>query len=141
MRGVKLNSAHSLHDWGIALGWELAEGVAHRKWCRIPSNFTGFILGGMIWEIGLGVGFRNWLAGLRWLRATVVCTFDLSLPRQDSIQAMEHFRPSFIIHLLSADDVVRRGRTRMKFTERLLVLNVVAIDVHRIDAFDLRGKG
>ena len=122
--------------------WELVEGVAHRKWCRIPSNFTGFILRGMIWEIRLGVGFRNWLVGLRWLWATVVCTFNLLLPHQDSIQEiMEHFCPSFIIHLLSVDDVVHRGRTQMKFTERLLVLNVVAIDIHHIDAFDLKGGG
>ena len=114
----------------------------HRKWCRIPSNSTSFVFRGqMIWEIGLGVRFGNWLAGLGWLWATVVCTFNLPFPRQDSIQAMEHLRPSSIVHLLSAVDVVRCGRTPMKFAEQLLVLNVIAIDIHRIDAFDLKGGG
>lgn len=94
----------------------------------------------MIWEIGLGVGFGNRLAGLGWLRATVVCAFDLSLPRQDSVQAMKHFRPSFIVHLLSTGDVVRRGRIPMNFTERLLDFNVITVDIHRIDAFNLKGE-
>ena len=97
-------------------------------------------LGGVILEIRLGIRFGDWLVDLRQLRATVVCIFSLSLPCYDSVQALEHLCPSFVVRLLSASDIVQGGRTPVNFAEGLLILSVVAIDVHCIDTFNLGGE-
>ena len=69
----------------------------------------------------------------------MVCILGLSLPCYDSVQALEHLCPSFAVHFLSASNIVQGGRTPVNFTERFLVLNVAAIDVHHIDALNLKG--
>ena len=70
----------------------------------------------------------------------MVCILGLSLHCYDSVQALEHLCPSFVVHLLSASNIVQGGRTPVNFAERFLVFNIVAINVHCIDALNLKGR-
>ena len=138
LQNVKLNSVRGAKGTSTLLRWSWGQ----REDVTLQTVENTFIiidltLRGRIWEIRLVVRFGDRSAGLGRLRTTMVRVFNLSLLRKDIIQGAKHFSPTSTIHTLGTSNIVCRSRTPVNFAEMLLVLNVVAINIHGVCTFHL----